>query len=147
MLEVQNTSPFTRGFTVNGKEFIFKANQIRRDIPDYFMKSNGTIHFAGLLKLLSVIDEKTGESSRPYFREDEENYVNPNQAWEFVFEKDGQVHVTTKVTKFCEMHDLNPTSIRNYIKAGKLYKGWKITRRPMQSKKEGEEETKNDQSG
>lgn len=130
MLEVENTSPFTRGFTVNGKEFIFTANQVRRDIPDYFLNSNGTIKFAGLLKLKSVINED-GESKRPYFREDEENYVNPNQAWEFVFEKDGEVFVTTKVTKFCDQHGLNPTSIRNYIKMNKLYKGWKIFRRPI----------------
>lgn len=133
MLEVENMSPFTRGFTVKGKEFIFRANQVRNDIPDYFLNPNGTIMFAGLLKLRRVINDSTGESKRVWTRRDE-NYQNGNQLWEFIFEKDGQTFITTRVTDFCEKNDLNVTSIRNYMKLGKLYKGWKISRRLLNGK-------------
>ncbi len=130
MLEIENTFPYTRGFHVDGREYIFKAHETRI-VPDSFLNSNGTIKFQGILRLKRKINETTGDSSRVYIKRDEEKYVNPNQAWEFVFEKDGEVFVTTKVTKFCEQHGLNPTSIRNYIKQNKPYMGWKISRRPI----------------
>ncbi len=137
MLEVENMSPFTRGFTVNGKEFIFRANQIRVDIPDYFLNDNGTIRFAGLLKLKRIVSDD-GESTRVYIRKDKE-YKNPNQEWEYIFVNEkGDKFITTKVAEFCAQNNLNPTSIRTYIKSEKIYKGWMITRRKI-SGEEGEE--------
>lgn len=130
MLEVENLSPFTRGFSVNGKEYIFSANQIRRDIPDYFLNENGTIKFPGLLKLRRIISED-GESKRVYIRQDT-NYKNPNQEWEYIFINDkGDKFITTKVGEFCSQNGLNATSIRTYIKLNKPYMGWTITRRKI----------------
>ena len=130
MLEVENLSPFTRGFSVNGKEFIFTANQTRKDIPDYFLNPNGTIKFPGLLKLKRIISDD-GESKRVYIRQDKD-YKNPNQEWEYVFvNENGDKYITTKVGEFCTQHNLNVTSIRTYIKLNKPYMGWTITRRKM----------------
>mgnify|MGYP000213853542 CR=1 FL=1 len=131
MLEVENLSPFTRGFTVNSREFIFTANQIRRDIPDYFLNTNGTIRFPGLLRLRRILSDD-GEFRRVYVRDESKEYKNPNQEWEYIFvDEKGNKFITTKVAEFCESHDLNPTSIRNYIKAEKPYKGWTITKRKI----------------
>lgn len=138
MLEVENLSPFTRGFSINGKEFIFMANQIRSDIPDYFLNENGTIKFQGLLKLRRIISED-GESKRVYIRQDK-NYKNPNQEWEYIFVNErGDKFITTKVGEFCSQHGLNPTSIRNYIKLEKPYMGWTITRRKIEQKNDRSE--------
>jgi hypothetical protein len=51
------------------------------------------------------------------------------QKYIFIFEKDGKKYETPHVTQFCKRHNLNPTSIRVYIKSGALYKGWKVDRR------------------
>jgi hypothetical protein len=136
MLEVENLSPFTRAFhdIHTGKEYIFRAKQVRSDIPDTFLNSNGTLRFAGLLKLRRIINNETGDSTRAYIPKTprDESFTNPAQEWEYIFINEaGQKFITKQVTKFCEEHDLNPTSIRNYIKKGKTYKGWNISRRPL----------------
>jgi hypothetical protein len=130
MLEVENLSPFTRGFTVNSKEFIFSAHQVRSDIPDYFLNSNGTIKFPGLLKLKRILSDD-GEFRRAYIKKNKD-YKNPNQEWEYIFVNEkGDKFITTKIGEFCLEHGLNVTSIRTYIKMNKPYMGWNITRRKI----------------
>ena len=133
MLEVENLSPFTRAFSVNGKEFIFRANQTRSDIPDYFLNTNGTIRFAGLIKLKRIIQDN-GDSKRVYnvdFLKDREH--NWNQEYTYIFENiaSGEIFKTLKLAEFCRQHKLVLSSIRVYIKKGKPYKGWNITRERM----------------
>ncbi len=136
MLEVENLSPFTRGFHMDKKEYIFKAGQVRSDIPDSFLNPNGTIKFAGILKLRRIIHDD-GSSTRKYVKQ-QENYENGNQEWEYIFEniETGEKCITRHVTRFCDEHDLNITSIRVFIKQEKLYKSvWKIARRRFEDKK------------
>lgn len=132
MLEVENLSPFTRAFHVDGKEYIFRAHQIRTDIPNSFLNPNGSIKYAGLIKLRKIIHDD-GTSTRSYRLKTEEK-INSHQDWEFLFEKDGKLTITVHLAKFCLENDLNDSSVRNYIKANKEYKGWKIARRKLEDK-------------
>ena len=142
MLEVENLSSFTRGFHYNGKELIFSAKQIRTDVPDSWLKPDGTIPYPGLLKLRRIINSETGEATRAYIPKipRDENFLNPHQEWEYIFKNEqGEEFLIRQVVKFCQEHGLNHTSIRNYIKDGKKYKGWMITRRKLTISKENKD--------
>ena len=143
MLEVQNNSPFTRGFCLDGKEFIFTANQIRTDIPDYFLNPNKTLKFPGLLKLIRYLPEiknkptiitPNSNNDSPTVIPDPKPPVNARSLWEYIFFniETKEVIFTNELEKFCIKNNLNSTSIRKYIETKKPYKGFKIARRKIE---------------
>jgi hypothetical protein len=71
------------------------------------------------------------KSSR-IIRTTKDDYINPGQCWIYRFiNKSLNVDIeSTKVTQVCSVLKLNPKSIRVYIKSGKPYKGFNITRKP-----------------
>lgn len=124
MIELKSTFPFTKSFFLNGKDHIFKAFETKV-VEDDFINKEGSVKFPGLQIVASL--NKLGQKEVL-------KRANPSQEWVFIFEKDGIVHETTELKEFCKQNNLHRPSIRTYIKANLIYRGWRISRRRFTEK-------------
>lgn len=128
MVIIKNLFPFTKSYNIKGTEILFKAFE-EKEVSDDFINPDRTPKFPGT-EVIKRMDE-AGNYKRNYIRH-EKKYVNPRQEFLYVFENEkGEKFRIINVQYFCRDNNLNDKSIRNYVKWGKKYKGWNISREPM----------------
>lgn len=118
MIEVKNLCNFTRAYFVNGREWIFKANETRKVNKD-FLTSDGNIKFMGLQLVqyrvpLDMITKRTKIGERDRFI-----YILRREDWQ-------EPVVVFDLKKFCDEHDVNYNSILVYSATKDKYKNWFI---------------------
>lgn len=116
MIEVKNLCNFTRAYFVSGREWIFKANEIKKVNKD-FLTSDGNIKFMGLQLInyrvpLDMITKRTKIGERDRFM-----YILRREDWE-------EPVAVFDLKQFCDDNEINYNSILVYTASKDRYKNW-----------------------